>query len=266
MQTVISRLSCFLILTVLLVSCRKETGTEPENTPALKIVKKVSASAFDYVQYEYNAKGHVTGYISQWKDATGSLLRQNNVFEYNASNQLVKWSNEAGYGIYSYQNGRLSQSEHFAFNGKKISTLGYTFDALNRLSTVLEEIANPADNGPKQTRISYQYYNNGNVSRMDFAFRNEFTDPFTVNFSKKFVQYDNKKNPEPDGIIGAFLPGVTLQLNNPLYIENIMADGTVQGYTRYEYNYNAEGFPLQRKTYIAVNNTEQPAVIFTYEY
>ena len=265
MPTVTSKLCCFIIFTVLLVSCRKETGSAPGDTPPLKMVKKVSASAFDYMQYEYNANGNVTGYITQWKDAAGNLLRQNNVFEYNTGNQLVKWTNEAGYGLYSYQNGRLSQSVHYAANGKKLSTIRYSFDAIKRLFTVVEEIEN-AENTPKQSRLSYQYYNNGNIRRIDLAFRYEITDPFTLYFSKKFIQYDNKKNPEPDGIIGAFLPGVIQQHNNPLYIENIMADGTVQGYTRYEYNYNMDGFPVQRKMSVTINNTEQPPVIFTYEY
>ncbi len=266
MQTGISKLFSLAIITMMLVSCKKESGSAPADAPPLKTVKKVAGTAFDYVQYEYNAQGQVSRYISQWKDATGNLFRQNNDFEYNTNNQLVKWSNEAGYGLYTYQNGRLSQSEHFAANGKKISALSYTFDVSNRLITVVEEIANPLADGPEQTRISYQYYSNGNLSRMDFAYRNEFTDPFTVHFSKKFVQYDNNKNPEPDGILGAFLPGVTLQFNNPIRIENILPDGTVEGYSRYEYTYNAKGLTVQRKHYIAVNNVENQPVVFTYEY
>ncbi|HEV7331868.1 MAG TPA: hypothetical protein VGN63_12585 [Flavisolibacter sp.] len=266
MQTTLSTLFALVITTTMLVSCRKEPGSGQVDTPPLKHVKKVAGSASEYVQYQYNTKGHVSGYISQWRDAAGNLLRQNNSFTYDANNRLIKWSNEAGYGLYTYQNGRLHQSEHFAANDRKIATLRYTFDAEDRLTTVVESIADPTPGGPKQTRVSYQYHSNGNLSRIDFALRNELTDPFAVNFSKKFVQYDDKRNPEPDGVLGAFLAGVTLLFNNPLRIENILADGTVQGYTRYEYTYNAEGLPLQRKQYIAVNNTEQPPLVFTYEY
>lgn len=266
MQIPVSKLFFLAIITAVLVSCKKESNPGPADASPLKIVKKVAASADDYVQYEYNAKGYVSRYISQWRDATGNLFRQNNHFEYNTNNQLVKWSNESGYGLYTYQNGRLSQSEHFATNGKKISTLSYTFDASQRLTTIVEEITDPPADGPEQTRISYQYYSNGNISRMDFAFRNEFTDTFTVHFSKKFVQYDNNKNPEPDGILGGFLPGVTLQFNNPVRIENILPDGTVDGYSRYEYTYNAKGLPVQRKHYIAISDVEQQPVVFTYEY
>ena len=101
---------------------------------------------------------------------------------------------------------------------------------------------------------------------MDFAYRNKSADSFTMQFSKKFVQYDNKKNPEPDGILGAFLPGVILLLNNPVRIENILPDGTVEGYSRYEYTYNANELPIQRKHYTAIGNVETPPVVFTYEY
>jgi hypothetical protein len=262
MQTAVSKLFSLAITITLLVSCRKDPGS----TQPLKIVKKVAASSFDYVQYEYNAKGHVSRYVSKWKDATGNEHSQNNTFKYDANSQLVKWSSEEGYGLYTYRNGRLSQSDHFTVNGRKISRRIYTFNAANRLTDIVEEMTNPLPNEPKNTKESFQYDNNGNLSRIDFAFRNELTDPFTVNFSKKFVQYDNKKNPEPDGILGAFLPGVILQFNNPVRIENITASGTVQGYSRYEYNYNTEGFPLQRKQYIAINNIEEPPIFFTYEY
>ena len=250
----------------MLVSCKKESNPAPADASPLKIVKKVAASTGDYVQYEYNAKGHVSRYISQWKDAEGNLFRQNNDFEYNSDDQLLKWSNNAGYVFYTHQNDRLSHSEHFAANGKKISTLSYTFDASDRLVTIVEEIANPLADGPEQTRVSYQYYSNGNLSRMDFAYRNKSADSFTMQFSKKLVQYDTKKNPEPDGILGAFLPGVILLLNNPVRIENILPDGTVEGYSRYEYTYNAHELPIQRKHYTAIGNVETPPVVFTYEY
>lgn len=230
------------------------------------MVKKVAASSVDYVEYHYDTQGNISKYISQWMDGAGNLLIQNNIFEFDVNNQLTKWSNEAGYGLYTYQNGRVEQSEHFASNNRKISILTYTFDASKQLTNIMEEIAEPLASGPKQTNITYQYYSNGNLKRMDFAYRNKLTDPFTAHLSKIFVQYDDKKNPEPDGVLGAIIPGVVLLVNNPLRVENISADGTMQGYTRYEYVYNSEGLPLQRKNYIAINGAEQQPTVFSYEY
>lgn len=266
MSTSIFKTFFLAATTVFLFACKKDQSTQQPERPSFKIVKKVFASPSDQIQYEYNAQGNVSRYISQWQDATGTVRTQTNVFEYNASRQLVKWSNESGYGLYTYKNSLPEQSEHFSSNGRKIATLSYTFDASKKLLSLMENIADPAPGGPKQTRISYQYYSNGNLSRMDFAYRNELSDPFTIHFSKKFVQYDDKKNPEPDGVSGAFLPGVTLLFNNPVRIDNLKPDGTIEGYTRYEYTYNQEGFPLQRKQFIAVNNVEHSPIVFTYAY
>lgn len=266
MKKAFATLFALVLITIVFVSCQKDPDSSPPDTQPLKTVKKVAGSVTDFIQYEYNAKGHVSRYVSQWRDAAGTILRQNNVFDYNASNQLVKWTSEAGTGFYAYQNGRLSQSEHFAANGKKIATLHYAFNASNRLITVIETIANPLPNGPQHTKISYQYYPNGNLSRMDFAYRNEPTDPFTLHFIKKFVEYDDKKNPEPDGVLGSFLPGISLLYNNPVRIENVSPNGVLQGYNRYEYTYNAEGLPVQRKQFIATNNVEAVPLLFTYEY
>ena len=266
MSTSVFKAFFLIAITILLLSCKKDRSVEQPGTPSFKIVKKVFASPSDQIQYEYNTDGNVSRYISQWQDAAGTIRTQTNVFEYNASRQLVKWSNEGGYGLYTYKNGLPEQSEHFSSNGRKIATLTYAFDASKKLVSLLENIADPAPDGPKQTRISYQYYSTGNLSRMDFAYRKELSDPFTVDFSKKFVQYDDKKNPEPDGVSGAFLPGVTLLYNNPVRIDNLRPDGTVEGYTRYEYTYNQDGFPLQRKQFIAVNNVEHPPIVFSYAY
>lgn len=267
MSTPLLKLLFAAAAALFLFSCKKNPPAQQQpEAQAFKIVKKISASPSDQVRYEYNAKGHLSRYISQWQDAAGTLSTQTNVFEHNASGHLVKWSNEGGYGLYTSNNGLPERSEHFGANGRKIATLTYTFNASKRLLSVLEDIASPAPGDPTQTRISYLYHSDGNLSRMEFAYRNGPADAFVVSFSKKFVQYDGKKNPEPDGVLGAFLPGIILLFNNPVRVENINADGSVEGYTRYEYTYNAEGYPVQKKQFIGVNNVEHAPAVFTYEY
>ncbi|NTS40407.1 hypothetical protein HRG84_05775 [Flavisolibacter sp. BT320] len=265
MQKAFAALITLIVFATVLLSCQKDPGRLP-GTPPSKTVKKVAGALSTAVQYEYNAEGNVTRYISLWKDAAGTLIRQNNVFTYSAGNRLVKWANDAGNGFYTYQNGRLSHSEHFAINGKKIATLYYDFGAEDRLTTVTEVLANPLPGGPVQTRVRYEYYTTGNVSRIDFAYRNKSSEAFVVHFSKHFVTYDNKVNPEPDGVLGAFLPNVVLMYNNPIRIENRAADGRLEGYLRYEYAYNNSGLPAQRKQYIATGDVEAPPLTFTYEY
>ena len=129
-----------------------------------------------------------------------------------------------------------------------------------------ELIASPLPDGMSETRITYQYNGNGNLSKMDFYYKKDTNSPFTLSFSKLFVEYDKKKNPEPDGVAGFFLPGQILQRNNPVKINNVSPNGTIEGYSRYEYTYNAEGYPVTRKHYIATGSTEQAPVLWQYIY
>ena len=146
-----------------------------------------------------------------------------------------------------------------------MSTLLYTFER-KRLIQVIEKIEYPVEDGAKETKISYQYYPDGNVRRIDFSYRKELTDPFRINFSKEFVLYDDKKNPEPDGVLGIILPDVYLHINNPIKVNTYVANGTLENYLRYEYSYNTNGFPIQRKHYIATNGVEGAPSVSHYEY
>ncbi|MDB5246033.1 MAG: hypothetical protein JWQ40_427 [Segetibacter sp.] len=260
--------SCLLVLTLIgfLFSCKKDDNNVPlPSEKAIKLVKQLVASTTDFINYEYDSSGQVTKYITQWQNVGGTVSRLTNVYKY-AGKKLVKSSNESGYGTYTYAGDLISRSEHFAANGKKISSLTYSFNAAGQLTEVTEQIANPFDDAPMATRISYQYYANGNLSRLDFAHRKETTGSFIINFSKVFVEYDNKPNPEPDGVIGNFLPGVILLINNPVRINNLSADGSPMGYSRYEYSYNEKGLPTRRKQFIAVGDLEQSPISFQYVY
>ena len=260
------QLLCTLLITITLFGCKKTENIEPPADVApKKSVKQLTASSSDYISYEYDANGNVTRYISQWQNGTGGVNRLNNVFEY-SGNKLTRFSNEAGYASFTYIGARIDKSDHFAANGRKLSSFHYEYDQTGKITSILEQISNPDSDGINETKISYQYYANGNVSKMDFLYKKGTNDPFVLSSSKLFVEYDNKKNPEPDGIAGFFLPGVILQKNNPVKINNVSPNGTIEGYSRYEYTYNAEGYPVSRKHFLAVGSTEPSPVIFQYTY
>jgi len=249
----------------LLASCNKsDEETITPDTKSIKFVKQITSSTTDFVAYKYDPEGNVIKYTSQWQNGTG-LNRLTQVFEYDGK-KLSRSSTETGYASYTYTNNVLAKSDHFAFNGKKISSLIYSFNAAGKLTEVLEQIANSLSDGPEETRITYQYYPNGNLSRLDFAYRKHATEPFIINLTKLFVEYDNKVNTEPDGVAGNFLPGVILMRNNPIKINNLLPNGTIEGYSRYEYSYNEKGYPITRKQFIAVGNTEQLPILLQYVY
>lgn len=248
-----------------LVACKKNVDQPPPDPNPLKKVKQVASSPLDFTKYEYDLAGNVTKYISQWENGGGGVSRLNSVYEYNG-NKLVRFSNEAGYGVFTYNGTVVGKSDNFAANGKKLSTIHYQYNSNGKITSLIEQIANPVEGGAIETKVSYQYHSDGNVSRIDFADRKSTADPFVVSFSKVFIEYDNKKNPVPDNVIGFFLPGVVLQKNNPVRINNVLANGTVEGYSRYEYTYNTSGYPVKRKQFIAIGNNEQAPFSFDYSY
>jgi hypothetical protein len=262
MKTIIST----LLITISLFACTKsENLSAPAEVTPKKSVKQLTASSSDFISYEYDAAGNVTRYISQWHNGNGGVNRLNNVFEY-SGNKLIRFSSEAGYASFTYNGARIDKSDHFAANGKKLSSFFYEYDQAGKLSAIVEQISNPDSEGVIETKIAYQYFENGNVSKIDFLYKKGTNDPFVLSFSKLFVEYDNKKNPEPDGIAGFFLPGVILQKNNPVKINNVLPNGAIEGYSRYEYTYNGEGYPESRKHFLAAGANEQSPVLFKYTY
>lgn len=253
-----------LIIITICISCNKNPVPVPNPSPASRVTR-ISSTPDDYQAFEYNAQGLITKYTAQWQNGTGTFNKITNTLEYNGS-QLVKATNNVGYTLYTYQNNLPAKAENFFFNSKKISTMLFNFDQKNRLVYLIEQIAFPVQGGAEETKVSYHYYANGNLSRMDFAYRLQITDAFVVDFSKVFAEYDHKKNPEPAFVLGNYLTGVTLQINNPVKINNLDGDGILKGYNRYEYTYNNAGYPVRKKQIIAVGTVEQPPITFEYSY
>ncbi len=249
---------------IYLFACRKDDRPAPE-PPVVKNVKQITWSAENFVSYEYNAAGQVTRHVAQWPNGAGSVNRYTNIYTYDAANQLTRWSNEAGNADFVYRNGVLEKSTHYATNGRKLSDMLYTFKN-RRLASLIEQVANPGEGDVKETKVSFTYLPNGNVQRIDYAWRKELNAPFTVNFSKVFVAYDDRVNPEPDGVLGVVLPGVVLPKNNPLRVNNVLPNSTSGDYIRFEYRYNSAGLPEQKKQFIAVNNVEAEPIVATITY
>jgi YD repeat-containing protein len=256
-------LCSFLLLG--LAACQKDPEPVPETPPPAKTVTKVGWSDQDFVTYEYNAAGLVTRHVSQWANGTGTVNKLTNTYTYSDNGQLTRWQNEAGYSTFVYKGNKPESSAYFFTNGRQLSSMKYQFDN-NRLVSVIERNEMPLPDDAIETKVSYTYYPNGNVQRIDFAYRNKLTDPFVINFSKVIDLYDNKPNPEPDGVLGTILPGVVLHKNNPVKISTLLPNNTVEGFSRFEYTYNAQGLPQQRKQYITTGSVEQLPTASTFQY
>ncbi|MEO5888615.1 MAG: hypothetical protein ABIQ31_00120 [Ferruginibacter sp.] len=252
-----------MIITIF-ASCSKEPAPVPD-PPLNKNVTKISSAANDYQSFEYNTQNELTKYIAQWENGTGTVNKITHTLEY-AANKLVKATNDIGYVLYAYQGNLVVKTDNFLFNGKKLSTILLHYSQQNRLEYLVEQNAELQPENAEETKVTYQYYNEGNVKRMDFAYRMDVSSPFVLSYSKVFEAYDSKHHPVPDDVLGKFLPGIALYANNPVKISNLDKNGILTGYNRYEYVYNQAGYPTHKKQFIWDGNSEQLYTTFAYRY
>ena len=249
-----------LVVATLLLSCSQDPVPIPE---PIKKLRKMSWGPQDYRAYEYNNKGLLAVATTQWQDGSGNINTVTHHIEYDG-NRLTKTTNNAGYLLYTYKNELPEKAEAYLLNGRKLSTLSFKFDQHKKLEYVTELMAEPA--GPEETKVNYSYYTKGNVKRMDFYLRLQPSEPFSLNFSKEFEGYDNKKNAEPDEVLGNFIHEIKLTINNPLKIVNRDASGNIMGHIRYEYTYNSAGYPEQKKQFVTLQDVEQLPITYRYQY
>lgn len=259
--------SLLMAAVICLVSCSKENHNNPGPVPEAPLkVKKISNTNTNYEEFGYNEAGLLSSWASQWENGNGSFNRINTVLEYE-NGKLVKMSNEAGTITYSYTGNKITGGESVSRNNVKISALTFGYNTQGQLEYVLEKPYHVQSGTPIETKTTYSYYPDGNLKQTDFLYRTVFSNNFVVDFSKKYVLYDTKINPIPSFVIGFYMPGVVLYKNNPLRIENYDENGSPDGYSRFEYTYNAAGYPATKKHYIAVpSKPEEFPASYVYNY
>lgn len=262
------RRSFFIAATTLfavsLVSCDRDD--DPQLPPAQpeRMVKKLSASENDFQAFSYNTGKNLTGYTSQWQTSPqGGTTRVDFQYEYEGA-KLRKMTSQAGRAEYSYTGNRLTKSENFLNNGRKISSHHFTYDSNGRVTDLIETIDQPEDILEVKIHISYRA--DGNVARMDYFHKKVGETVFESSLSKVFEEYDGQPNPVPSALLEHFLPGLVLFKNNPKVIRNLDANATTSDILRITYQYDDYGYPTLRDQQIEIGGVLKPVIRYNYEY
>lgn len=253
------------VLAQLVSSCTKKTLDEDLQTP---VVENPPADNNGTILSKEIRKIYTNGIIT-------NTYTYNYIYENNLLSKITFLSasdNSVGNFSYVYLNGKtieenyesipntFSFKSNFTYNGLLIaSSTGmssyvgsnnnvvnstysttYTYNINNRLINATEY-----RNGVPNSETTYEYYTNGNKSKM---IRTTITNSTTTNYES----YDNKVNPYFTSLTPATLALNTISTNNC----------TQRGTTTYEYAYNTSNLPVK------VTQKEAGAIkeVSTYQY
>ncbi len=240
-----------LAMTFLLSACKDNAGIPTQPDPSAVTapnLRKAIGSETDFQQFEYDAGGRLTQYVSQWQyvqsDPT-QIRRLENNFEYNAAGQLTTVRSQGGSHQYFYKNGALERVESRAAN-RLISTTYFLFDAKNRViereEIVPEERHMPDD--PAKTKWKYAYDAKGNCAQVDYyIYMNE---AYKLYESTDYSDFDNSANPFDQLAFFPYVPWVKFQVNNPGKQTTTAASTGDKLVTTFQYQYDGKGVPIQR--------------------
>ena len=247
----------FLVVTIVLFSCKKEKEVIYPSTPLPPSTPRAPSLLLQdividrlpspYYHFEYDTAGKISfvsfasGLYMYDVIYNGDTIREmrNNALG-NQDRLQYEYDSEGRVSAINYVNstGTVSTKVHFAYAGQKLIKLererkvgsGFTVDKT----------------------LSMSYYTDGNL--MEIAFHNpatQFSGQIEFNWAVRFEQYDDKINTDGFDLLHSdfldhlvLLPGVQLQKNNP---RKEIRTGDGDDYTvDYAYTYNDRNAPLTK--------------------
>jgi hypothetical protein len=250
-----------------LVACKdaSEPTPKPEEPPLL--LKKINWTEKDFLTISYNEKKLPTQYTSQWVfDPDGNISTYQVTFDYDSQNRLIQVNANLGLkNKYHYQGNVLQKTEEYDHKNRLVITHTYTFDQQKRLLQIIDDITDPVDQATAKLKHTYEYDQRGNLTYLkDYQF-NPSTQTYDLTYTQAWEGYDNQKNPDNLRLSFPYLPGVTLQVNNPGKKSVIQTNGIVTETQTYSYQYNEKGYPTQR-TAVLQSGTKTATITGVYEY
>lgn len=252
---------------VAICSCSKDDGRpfeNPQNPGDFKRVKKIESSATDFVSFEYNQQKQVRFYKSSWFFEPEGRV-QDYVATYSYENGRIKEGvANTDKQVFIYEDGRLTGSEFYNRHGTSYAVHEYNFNGGGQLTQIVEIIQDPMDVTHIRSRMEYDQ--RGNLTKRTLEQRKTGEQEYTLSSTTYYEQYDNKWNPVPGEIWGHYLPNLVINMNNPLRIRELSADGTVAYISYFNYTYGEDGYPLWREQIREVNGVRSPALRQYFKY
>ena len=257
----VNKIFLVLIVTVLVISCKKEEiGITTKNTGLL--LSQITVNDQPTLQYTYNASKLITAEISKYDltqynyDGSDKLAGTNYYLNYNilssdaqvatAALSANAWvtpdnANQAGSGAYEFDGTGLLSKVTYNYPSGSSQHSEFVYDSNGRISKQILFWDN-SETG----HIDYAYDSKGNLIEEDlFNVSSDGSDELSTTTAYEF---DNQKNPYKD-ISKLLIPGIYTNANNITKITYTIAVNSDQSTASVQvisntYEYNSKGYPV----------------------
>ena len=233
---------------LILAACSKSSdGPKPAPVPppvqfdtTLTRLKQIEISNLPspYYHFTYNDSGYATHI-----DFASGFFRYDVTYNNRRISKLTNNVN-GDWLQYQYQNGKVIAIDEFSgITGTALQRYEFSYDFMQRLVHVEWFIITGNNEKILDKKADLKYTNDSNLSEYSYSIR---MDDGTIQWisTTTYGNYDNKKNVDDFGLIKQFfehllyLPGVRLQMNNPMSGTMISAANTYE--INYQYQYSQD--------------------------
>lgn len=227
-----------LLAATILTACDNDDDAKPVPTPELRVTA-VSHGKYGYNRLMYDDAGRISSVISGNVDDVGDSVEA--VFEVTYKgrfiDKIVSTDDLQSYH-YTYANGLLTETREYV-NGELLMVHEFTYSTGNKVGVWVIRQASGDQLSPLQ-RMAYTHDAAGNTVEMEFEIYDPITKGHRLVSTSKFMDFDDKKN-SASLFLNFTNPTYSMFVNNARIWKVESGNGTI-GETRYEYEYNDEGY------------------------
>lgn len=221
----------------------------PNPLPAKALVKKLIWSENDYDTFTYNGQNQVQKLHTQWQFVEGDPTQIKSIdydFEYDDQNRPVQTKMSYGFAIkFFYKDNLVTKTQEVKPNGTVASEIDYVYNN-RRLIQEKWRIINQPGERDDVYRYDISYDDSGNLNKIA-TYEQDSSLNYNLIQTTEYSDFDNKINPISWMLRNPHLPQMRLQYNNPGK-EVRRTGGSAPEIVTHEYQYNAQGLPILRKS------------------
>lgn len=235
-----------------------------------KRLVKIAYDDGSYAQIQYNSANLPSKMtLVENNNAGGTDTYVYNL--YYASDKLVEMTGSDGVKFrYTYTDNNITKIEILTSANVVVGYYAYTYGADNRLIRTDIHTMGISGTGPDPNpymRYETSYYPNGNLEKMIVYYKNQQNNNLEKGSEYQLLTYDDKRNTAMVFESNPYLPLYVPLPNNPLTEKHLGAAGQQFGSATHTYTYDAQGYPLTRRSVVKEDGfpDEVTEATFTYE-
>lgn len=227
----------------------------PNPLPAKALVSQLEWTDTDYYDFTYNAQNQVSHLHFQWQYVEGDPTKIRSIdydFQYDAQNKPVQVNYTGGFSAkFSYHGDLVHRTKEFYPGGDWSKEVTYIY-AGNRIVQEIWHVNGLQGETVDVYKHEFGYDAKGNLAEIEVY--EQVTDSisgqqhYKLLETQEYSDFDDNINPTSWMLRYPYLPQVRWQMNNPRREVRRLAGGGTAQVTTHEYDYDAEGLPISRRT------------------